>query len=96
MILASITSKPGNALNLIANAPRGTLVTFCMVACLGAQGILAQQVTTQAGEKVSPKEFNGDVRNLPQTGPISATPKPPGKAPDKVQELLSRTKCTEC
>ena len=88
MILTSRTSKPGNALNSIANAPYSSLVTFCMVACLGAQGILAQQVTTQAGEKVSPKEFNGDVRNLPQTGPASAAPKAPGKAPAKVQELL--------
>ena len=86
MILAGGTSKLGNALNSMANA-LGTLITFCMVACLGTQGILAQQVTTQAIEKVVPAVFTGDVRSLPK-GPASQPPPAVGGVPEIAKEVL--------
>ena len=66
------------------NAPLVAL----LLACVGSNGLSAQQLATPTTDKTIPDEYNGDVRDLPRAERAKASPTMVGSIPPGTKDSL--------
>lgn len=64
------------------------LFVACLLACLGAGRLWAQQLATPTTDKTIPDEYNGDVRDLPRAERAKASPTMVGSIPPGTKDSL--------